>query len=136
MVERFTDKYRAEILEQHHILQSLTYQTVEDLKKVEPKFYVGYILPFNIVGPPITSADFLTMEYSTINRNFISSAHADGKKVYVWTVNDSDAVSRMMFYGADGIITDQMGILNKEVKSLDDEITYSDKLLNFVLGVG
>ncbi|MDA3973228.1 glycerophosphodiester phosphodiesterase [Enterococcus thailandicus] len=136
LVERFTDKYRAEILEQHHILQSLTYQTVEDLKKVEPKFYVGYILPFNIVGPPITSADFLTMEYSTINRNFISSAHADGKKVYVWTVNDSDAVSRMMFYGADGIITDQMGILNKEVKSLDDEITYSDKLLNFVLGVG
>lgn len=136
LVERFTYKYRAEILEQHHILQSLTYQTVEDLKKVEPKFYVGYILPFNIVGPPITSADFLTMEYSTINRNFISSAHADGKKVYVWTVNDSDAVSRMMFYGADGIITDQMGILNKEVKSLDDEITYSDKLLNFVLGVG
>lgn len=136
LVERFTDKYRTEILEQHHILQSLTYQTVEDLKKVEPKFYVGYILPFNIVGPPITSADFLTMEYSTINRNFISSAHADDKKVYVWTVNDSDAISRMMFYGADGIVTDQMGILNQEVKTLDDEITYSDKLLNFVLGVG
>ncbi|MDO2410854.1 hypothetical protein QUB72_08820 [Enterococcus faecium] len=61
-------------------MQSLTYQTVSDLKEAEPNFYVGYILPFNIVGPPVTPADFLTMEYSTINRNFINSAHQDGKK--------------------------------------------------------
>lgn len=93
-------------------------------------------LPFNIVGPPVTPADFLTMEYSTINRNFINSAHQDGKEVYVWTINDSDAMSRMMFYGVDGIITDEMGLLNESVKQTDEEITYSDKLLNFVLGVG
>ena len=76
------------------------------------------------------------MEYSTINRNFINSAHQDGKEVYVWTINDSDAMSRMMFYGVDGIITDEMGLLNESVKQTDEEITYSDKLLNFVLGVG
>ncbi len=117
-------------------MQSLTYQTVSDLKEAEPNFYVGYILPFNIVGPPVTPADFLTMEYSTINRNFINSAHQDGKEVYVWTINDSDAMSRMMFYGVDGIITDEMGLLNESMKQTDEEITYSDKLLNFVLGVG
>ncbi|HAQ6428817.1 TPA: glycerophosphodiester phosphodiesterase [Enterococcus faecium] len=136
LVERFVHKYRKVILENHHILQSLTYQTVSDLKEAEPNFYVGYILPFNIVGPPVTPADFLTMEYSTINRNFINSAHQDGKEVYVWTINDSDAMSRMMFYGVDGIITDEMGLLNESVKQTDEEITYSDKLLNFVLGVG
>jgi glycerophosphoryl diester phosphodiesterase len=42
----------------------------------------------------------------------------------------------MLFYGVDGIITDQMGILNKTIKQLDETITYSDKLVNFVLGVG
>lgn len=136
IIERFVKKYEENILTRQHILQSLTYQTVSDLKNANPNFYVGYILPFNIVGPPVTPADFLTMEYSTINRNFIDSAHQDGKKVYVWTVNDSDGISRMMFYGVDGIITDQMTILNENIKAMDEEITYSDKLLNFVLGVG
>ncbi|MFN6860296.1 glycerophosphoryl diester phosphodiesterase membrane domain-containing protein [Enterococcus hirae] len=136
IVERFVKKYEENILTHQHILQSLTYQTVSDLKNANPNFYVGYILPFNIVGPPVTPADFLTMEYSTINRNFIDSAHQDGKKVYVSTVNDSDGISRMMFYGVDGIITDQMTILNENIKAMDEEITYSDKLLNFVLGVG
>lgn len=136
IIERFVKKYEENILTYQHILQSLTYQTVSDLKNANPNFYVGYILPFNIVGPPVTPADFLTMEYSTINRNFIDSAHQDGKKVYVWTVNDSDGISRMMFYGVDGIITDQMTILNENIKAMDEEITYSDKLLNFVLGVG
>ncbi len=136
IVDRFVKKYEENILTHQHILQSLTYQTVSDLKNANPNFYVGYILPFNIVGPPVTPADFLTMEYSTINRNFINSAHQDGKKVYVWTVNDSDGISRMMFYGVDGIITDQMTILNENIKAMDEEITYSDKLLNFVLGVG
>lgn len=136
IVDRFVKKYEENILTHQHILQSLTYQTVSDLKNANPNFYVGYILPFNTVGPPVTPADFLTMEYSTINRNFIDSAHQDGKKVYVWTVNDSDGISRMMFYGVDGIITDQMTILNENIKAMDEEITYSDKLLNFVLGVG
>ncbi|EOS7926306.1 glycerophosphodiester phosphodiesterase [Enterococcus hirae] len=136
IVDRFVKKYEENILTHQHILQSLTYQTVSDLKNANPNFYVGYILPFNIVGPPVTPADFLTMEYSTINRNFIDSAHQDGKKVYVWTVNDSDGISRMMFYGVDGIITDQMTILNENIKAMDEEITYSDKLLNFVLDVG
>ena len=51
-------------------------------------------------------------------------------------MDNSDAMSRMMFYGVDGIITDEMGLLNESVKQTDEEITYSDKLLNFVLGVG
>ncbi|MFV0559480.1 MAG: glycerophosphoryl diester phosphodiesterase membrane domain-containing protein [Enterococcus sp.] len=135
LVERFTKKYGQDILNKGHIIQSLTYQTVTDLKRIEPKFYVGYILPFNVVGPPITTADFLTMEYSTINRSFIDSAHSDGKKVFVWTINDSDAINRMMFYGVDGIITDDMTLLNQTIESNTGEITYSDKLLHFVLGV-
>ncbi len=50
VITRFVTKYEKHILEKKHILQSLTYQTVSDLKKANPNFYVGYILPFNIVG--------------------------------------------------------------------------------------
>ena len=42
------------------------------------------------------------MEYSTINRNFVSSAKTDHKDVFVWTPNDDAEISRMQFYGVDG----------------------------------
>ncbi|MGX7243217.1 glycerophosphoryl diester phosphodiesterase membrane domain-containing protein [Enterococcus quebecensis] len=136
LVERFTKKYRKIILSEKHILHTLTFDTATQLKKEEPQFYVGYILPFNIVGPPVTNVDFFTMEYTTLNRNFINAAHDDGKKVYAWTVNDEDTMTRMMFYGVDGIVTDKLKLLNQTIRTDLDELTYSDKLLHFVIGIG
>ena len=136
IVQFFLKKYQNEIVSNHHMLQSLSFSIVESLKTQVPQLTVGYILPFNVVGPPITKADFLTMEYSTINHNFISSAKEDGKKVFVWTPNSSEDMSRMIFYEVDGIITDQMATLNQTIKDAQTKVTYSDKLLNFVIGVG
>ncbi|MBL1225150.1 glycerophosphoryl diester phosphodiesterase membrane domain-containing protein [Enterococcus sp. BWR-S5] len=136
MVDRFVSKYRETILAENHIIHTLTFDVAAKLKKIEPQFYVGYILPFNIVGPPIATVDFFTMEYTTLNRNFIDAAHSDGKKVYAWTVNDEDTMTRMMFYGVDGIITDYMTLLNETVKTDLKEPTYSDKLFYFVTGIG
>lgn len=136
MVDRFIKYYRDIILENKHIIHTLTFTTAQELKEKEPAFYVGYILPFNIVGTPISKVDFFTMEYSTLNRSFVNTAHSDGKKVYAWTVNDEDAMTRMMFYGVDGIITDQLNVLNNTITEDINEITYSDKLLHFVIGIG
>lgn len=136
IVDTFLKKYQNEIQSEHHLIQSLAFSIVESLKEKAPQLTVGYILPFNVVGPPITKADFLTMEYSTINHNFITSAEEDGKKVFVWTPNSSEDMSRMIFYEVDGIITDQMGTLNKTIHDAKEKVTYSDKLLNFVIGVG
>lgn len=136
IVDTFLKKYQNEIQSEHHLVQSLTFSIVESLKEKAPQLTVGYILPFNVIGPPITKADFLTMEYSTINHNFITSAEEDGKKVFVWTPNSSEDMSRMIFYEVDGIITDQMETLNKTIRDTKEKVTYSDKLLNFVIGVG
>lgn len=135
MVQRFLDRYQKRILAEHHQLQCMDHDIVEQIKKAAPQIETGYILPFNVVGPPKSSADFLTMEYSTINQDFIDAAKNDGKKVYVWTVNREDAMSRMQFYGADGIITDRMDLLNKALFKTK-EMTYSDKLAHFVIGIG
>ena len=40
------------------------------------------------------------------DRAFIHQAHRQGKDVYVWTVNEPVAMSRLMSLGVDGIITD------------------------------
>lgn len=135
LIARFVAKYGARILKEGHILHSLTYQTVAELKEAEPRFYVGYILPFNLVGPPISKADFFTMEYSTLNQNFINAAHRDGKQVYAWTVNSETAMTRMMFYGVDGIVTDQMQRLKQVIAEDLYRPTYFDKLLHFFVSV-
>ncbi len=75
------------------------------------------------------------MEYSTINRNFIASARTDGKEVFVWTPM-MRILSAGCVFTVDGIITDQMEILNEELSVTEEDMTYSDKLLNFVIGVG
>lgn len=136
LVSLFLEKYQETVLEDGDLLQSLNFQVVQQLKQEVPELTVGYILPFNIVGPPTTNADFLTMEYSTINRNFVTAAHDDGKDVYVWTVNDADSITRMTFYGVDGIITDNMTLLNQTLRSDEETFNYSDQLFYFVVGVG
>lgn len=45
-------------------------------------------------------------------------------------------MTRMMFYGVDGIVTDELKLLNETIKVDLDELTYSDKLFHFVVGIG
>ena len=41
-----------------------------------------------------------------VNRRFIEAAHARNMRVQVWTVNDVDAMRRLLNLGVDGIMTD------------------------------
>lgn len=134
MVKRFTEMYREKILENGHIFQALDFDIVEKLKLEDSNFYVGYVMPFSIVGPPKGLMDFYSIEYTTLNTNFITSAHDENKKVYVWTPNDEDTMSRMMFYGVDGIITDRVKLLSKVMRQ--DQVSYSDKMLYLLIGIG
>ena len=102
---------------------------VEEVKELAPEIPTGYILPFNLVGPPATKADFLTMEYSTINRNFIRPPKQTEKSAGL----DAEQRRRHQpydFYGADGIITGFIENIGSSHCSTENEPTYSDKLLN------
>jgi glycerophosphoryl diester phosphodiesterase len=41
-----------------------------------------------------------------VDEAFVETAHRDGKAVHVWTVNDADAMERLVGLGIDGIISD------------------------------
>jgi glycerophosphoryl diester phosphodiesterase len=46
-----------------------------------------------------------------ITQGIVDKAHAMGKKVHVWTVNDPDKVRELMDMGVDGIITDRPDLI-------------------------
>ncbi|MCI0130285.1 MULTISPECIES: glycerophosphoryl diester phosphodiesterase membrane domain-containing protein [unclassified Vagococcus] len=136
MVERFIKKYYDTIKEEGHEIQSLSFDVVKELKEKKPDLYVGYIMPFTLAGPPEGKMDFYSVEYTTLTKNLVQSMHNQEKKVYVWTLNDTDTINRMIFYGVDGVITDNMTLLNTVLSRDIKETTYADKLLYFLVGIG
>lgn len=135
LVQHFLNKYQANIEAHGHMVQSLNWHIVEAVKKAAPKIQTGYILPFNFIGPPISNAAFYAVEMTTVNSHFIQAAHQENKAVFVWTPNDQQAVHRMMYFGADGVVTDNLTAV-KQAKQQNNQRHYADKLAYYVIGIG
>ena len=86
---------------------SLNINAVNKIKQLDPNCRAGLLL--SVLGGKIqdTKADFLAVNAMFVNRSFIQRAHASGKEVYVWTINDAVTMSRMIGIGVDGLITDK-----------------------------
>lgn len=50
--------------------------------------------------------DSLALDEKLISQKRIEQIHAAGKEVWLWTVDDPDAIHRYLSWGADGVITD------------------------------
>ena len=50
-----------------------------------------------------------------VDERFVEAAHRAGKVVHVWTVNDVEAMRRLVALGVDGIISDRPTTLSAEL---------------------
>jgi glycerophosphoryl diester phosphodiesterase len=54
---------------------------------------------------------YLIVEKKLATRKLTDEVHAEGRKLFVWTVNDRKTISRLAECGADGVISDDTELL-------------------------
>lgn len=105
--QRVLDIVNAHKMSSDVMYMSLNLDAVTEVKELNPKCRAGLLMSVLSGNIHDTNADFLAVNAMFVNRSFIQRAHACGKEVYVWTINDAVTMSRMIGIGVDGLITDK-----------------------------
>lgn len=127
MMKRFMDKYGDVIKRNNHQMQSLDYHVIDQVLACDSQIPVYFILPYNSIFPR-TKATGYTMEYSTLDENFVNKLWNTDQKLYVWTINSSESFDKSVQLGADGMITDDLEMVQDQVTIAQEDPEYTDLL--------
>ena len=128
MMERFLEKYGPIIKQYGHQMQSLDYHVIDQVLKYDSTIPAYFILPYNSIFPK-TKATGYTMDYSTLDEYFVTKLWYTEQKLYVWTINSSDALDKSLQLSVDGMITDDMEMLQETLAAAQEDPEYTDLLL-------
>jgi glycerophosphoryl diester phosphodiesterase len=115
-------------MEDEIVLMSLASDIVTSMQLLRPDWTVGLLTAKAVGDLTESNADFLAVHVGIASHRFVRRAHAAGKEVYVWTVNDKLNMSRMMSRGVDGVITDHPA-LAKQVIEERAELSAAERLM-------
>lgn len=127
MMKHFMDKYGDVIKRNNHQMQSLDYHVIDQVLAYDSQIPVYFILPYNSIFPR-TKATGYTMEYSTLDENFVNKLWNTDQKLYVWTINSSESFDKSVHLGADGMITDDLEMIQEQVTIAQEDPEYTDLL--------
>jgi glycerophosphoryl diester phosphodiesterase len=88
-------------------IMSLKLAGVQKMQALRPNWTVGLLAATSVGDLSKVDVDFLAVSARMGSTQFIKRAHAAGKRVLVWTVNDALSLSKWMSMGVDGVITDE-----------------------------
>lgn len=92
-------------MNENAVIMSLEYDEVVEVERIAPEIVSGYVASASLGDISKLSADFLAVSKTKITPAFVAAAHASGKEVFVWTVDDPDEMFTMIDRGVDNIIT-------------------------------
>ncbi len=93
------------------VITSLDYAALKQVESLEPRLETGHIVTAAVGDVVRTEADFLSLNSARATASLVRRAHAVGKEVHVWTVNEPDVMLRMVERGVDNVITDNPALL-------------------------
>ncbi len=89
-----------------HRICSQSYESVVEVKRIEPGLTVGYIAAQSIGRMEELTVDFFMLSVELSTKRFIERARAVDKGVYAWTIKDPDLILPLLDRGVAAIITD------------------------------
>ncbi|EES73485.1 MULTISPECIES: glycerophosphodiester phosphodiesterase [Paenibacillus] len=87
-------------------VQSFDGEVLGRIRELAPEIKIGRILFFALGDLSVLDVDFYTIEQVMLTDFLVNQAHADGREVWVWTVNTRRDMKEVLKYPIDGIITD------------------------------
>lgn len=95
------------------VIMSLKLEGVKKIQALRPDWTAGLLAATAIGKLSKVDVDFLAVNQNMASPGFIRRAHATGKRVFVWTINDALSLSRWVSMGVDGVITDEPALANR-----------------------
>lgn len=91
-------------------VHSFDHRIVARLATLRPTLACGMLAVARLVDPVsalnLARADTLWQEVATVDASLIQQVHASGRRVFAWTVNDSDTARYLTEIGVDGLCGD------------------------------
>ena len=126
---RDVDKMKELGVEKSYMIMSADLKTIETVEKLDPTIKTGYTISLQIGNFTSQKVDFYAIEDFSYNELLARTAHKNGKKIYVWTINSRDDIERYLETSTDGVITDYTASVRKIEKELASDDSYLDYFL-------
>jgi glycerophosphoryl diester phosphodiesterase len=105
-------------LKENYVVSSFLPEVVAELKTRNANIQVGIICDQRgqLASFREIDIEYVIPHYSLITSKLVQEIHRAGKKIFAWTVNDSDSMLRLAEWGVDGIISDDTQLLLQTFK--------------------
>lgn len=87
------------------LVMSLKYPEIEELGRLDPRIRRGYIVSASLGDAARLNVDFLAVSQREATDALIAESHARDREVFVWTIDDPRAASKLIDRGVDNLIT-------------------------------
>jgi glycerophosphoryl diester phosphodiesterase len=98
---------------------SQSYSLIQEIKKKEPRFEIGFIAGAAIGDLAGLEVDFLMVENRIATRQFVSHARERGMQVHVWTITDPEMLSSLIDRGVSNVILDDPATFRKRLDEIN-----------------
>ncbi|HUK24224.1 MAG TPA: glycerophosphodiester phosphodiesterase [Terriglobales bacterium] len=102
-----------------YVVSSFHPEIVLELKARSALAPVGLICakPAQLVGWRKLPAEYVIVHRSLVTRRLVQLVHGEGRKIFVWTVNDKKSMLHLAAWGVDGLISDKTALMVETFKS-------------------
>ena len=102
---------------------SQDYETLEDVRKVDPEILTAYTSAIGIGDiDTLDAADIISIQETFATYENIDRIHRAGKRVFVWTVNEEDTIKKLVSLNVDAILTNDPALCRSVIDQYDSNV--------------